>query len=62
MTRDGNAGFSVDAAHAADREKRISYAPRPPHDVPDFAALRTRALAATQQARTTLDDVEASHG
>jgi hypothetical protein len=62
MTSEREPSFSVDAAHAADREKRVSYPPRPPHDAPDFAALRTRALAATQAARAALNDGEASDG
>jgi hypothetical protein len=62
MSHDRETAFSVDAAHAADREKRVTYAPRPPHEGPDFATLRTRALAATRRTRAVLRDSEDTHG
>lgn len=52
------AGFSLDAAHARDREKEIIYPPRPPAETPDFAALRQRVLEASKDARGYLGDDE----
>lgn len=48
--------ISLDAAHAADREKAITYPPRPPAGTADFEALRAWALDATKQARSELGD------
>lgn len=48
--------ISLDAAHAADRQKEITYPPRPPEGAPDFDALRARVLDATKQARQELGD------
>jgi len=62
MTGERETPFSVDAAHAADREKRVSYAPRPPYDAPDLESLRARALTATRTARAALDDGEDTDG
>jgi len=52
----GVPSFSIEAAHAADREKSITYLPRPLSGAPDYDALRTRALQATRQARRDIED------
>lgn len=54
----GTPGFSLDAAHARDREKELVYPPRPPAEAPDFAALRQRVLEASKDARGHLGDDE----
>lgn len=59
LPRDGVAmekepSISVEAAHAADKQKEITYPPRPGAEAPDFEALRARVLAATKQARSEL--------
>ncbi|WP_153242369.1 hypothetical protein [Ferruginivarius sediminum] len=48
--------ISVEAAHAADKEKAYTYPPRPPSGAPDFDAMRARVLEATKQARSDLGD------
>lgn len=52
----GHFGFSLDAAHAADQEKRAIYPPRPAQTTPDFDALCARILEATTEARRHLGD------
>lgn len=52
----GAPGFTIEAAHAADKAKRITYPARPATDAPDYDRLRDRALQATKQARRDLDD------
>lgn len=49
-------GFTVEAAHARDKEKTTVYPPRPAQEAPDFAELRARALAATQRTRGELGE------
>ena len=49
-------GFTVEAAHARDKEKTTVYPPMPLEGVPDYEALRQRVLAATQQTRGNLGD------
>jgi hypothetical protein len=59
MTESGEGqvpGFTVEAAHARDQEKEVTYPPRPPREAPDFAALRRRVLQATETARGELGD------
>lgn len=46
--------FSIEAAHAADKQKEITYPVRPPAEAPDYDGLRERALALTRTARREL--------
>lgn len=49
-------GFTVEAAHARDKEKTTVYPPMPVAEAPDYDVLRQRALAATEQTRGNLGD------
>jgi len=49
-------GFTVEAAHARDREKTVVYPPMPADGAPDFDALRARVLKATERTRGNLGD------
>lgn len=49
-------GFTVEAAHARDKEKTTVYPPLPVQGTPDYDALRRRVLAATQETRGNLGD------
>jgi hypothetical protein len=49
-------GFTVEAAHARDKEKTTVYPPMPIGETPDYDALRRRVLQATEETRGTLGD------
>lgn len=49
-------GFTVEAAHARDKEKTTVYPPMPLKEVPDYDGLRRRVLQATQETRGNLGD------
>jgi hypothetical protein len=49
-------GFTIEAAHARDKEKTVVYPVNPPAGTPDFAQLRQRALEATERTRGDLGD------
>jgi hypothetical protein len=49
-------GFTVEAAHARDKEKTTVYPPQPLEGTPDFDTLRQRVLKATEQTRGNLGD------
>ena len=49
-------GFTVEAAHARDKEKTTVYPPMPVAEAPDYDALRQRVLRATEETRGTLGD------
>ncbi len=48
--------ISLDAAHAADKAKEITYPPRPLAETRGYEALRRDVLAATREARKSLGD------
>lgn len=54
-----NPSISIEAAHAADRAKDITYPPRPLREAPDYDVLRARVLEQTREARASLGDDEA---
>lgn len=47
-------GFTVEAAHARDKEKTTVYPPMPVVETPDYETLRRRVLNATQETRGNL--------
>jgi hypothetical protein len=49
-------GFTVEAAHARDKEKDVVYPPVPFKGTPDYDALRRRVLQATEQTRGNLGE------
>ncbi|WP_156092630.1 hypothetical protein [Rhodovibrio salinarum] len=49
-------GFTVEAAHARDKEKTTVYPPMPVAETPEYETLRARALQATQETRGNLGD------
>lgn len=48
--------ISLEAAHAADKEKEVTYPPRPLADEPDYGTLRAEVLVATRDARRHVSD------
>lgn len=55
-SRSNAPSISLDAAHAADKAKDITYPPRPLADDVDHEVLRRDVLAATRQARKSFGD------
>jgi hypothetical protein len=49
-------GFTVEAAHARDKEKTTVYPLMPIAQAPDWEALRRRVLQATEETRGNLGD------